>query len=464
MNKYLLLRDNKQTGPYTAAELAEKGLKAYDLVWLEGKSAAWRYPSELAELKPFAPVVEEQPYDRFYKKPAQESHPALDQAKKAALQGSAKETEAITHQTAVAASISVQEITPVENEAVSQEEKEPEIPVQPVHPKKIYVNLPASNGSSVKKENRKTASSFSQNISTIADERPVVKKQEAVAAVSINDSYPDNTSNKDLYAQLQENERSRPKQKTSIRPLTLGLVAACLLLFGVIIGLYISNMKQQTQTRALEDLVKSIQLRDQERNTAVPVTPKDQPAQDLQQAAIDSSNALNNQQEEPQKKLPISTVAKKGNAQPDNKQPALNTTPQPEIDNSDIVGNTASQQEETKDKTTYQQAAIDAARKNIHQMLLVENSKYKTGVLGGISNLHMTISNNSRFPLDQVQIEIKYFGPEQKLVKTQTLLFNDLAPGEQKTLEAPRTSRGTTIDYAITRINSKVLGLAQHQF
>src|SRR5689334_7325473 len=68
MNKYLLLRDNKQTGPYTAQELAEKGIKPYDLVWLEGRSAAWRYPGEIDELKAFAPVVEEQPYDRFYKK------------------------------------------------------------------------------------------------------------------------------------------------------------------------------------------------------------------------------------------------------------------------------------------------------------------------------------------------------------------------------------------------------------
>ncbi len=40
MNKYLLLRDNKQSGPYTVAEIIEKGIKPYDLVWLEGKSAA----------------------------------------------------------------------------------------------------------------------------------------------------------------------------------------------------------------------------------------------------------------------------------------------------------------------------------------------------------------------------------------------------------------------------------------
>src|SRR5882762_5511745 len=71
MTTYLLLRDNKQSGPYTFDELKEKGLKAYDLVWIEGKSAAWRYPSEVDELSAFAPIVEEQPFDRFYKKPSQ---------------------------------------------------------------------------------------------------------------------------------------------------------------------------------------------------------------------------------------------------------------------------------------------------------------------------------------------------------------------------------------------------------
>src|SRR3981081_3154720 len=71
MTKYLLLRDNKQSGPYSCDVLRIKGLKAYDLVWIEGKSAAWRYPSEVEELRSFAPVVEEQPFDRFYKKPSQ---------------------------------------------------------------------------------------------------------------------------------------------------------------------------------------------------------------------------------------------------------------------------------------------------------------------------------------------------------------------------------------------------------
>src|SRR5450432_917382 len=45
-----------------------KGFKPYDLLWAEGKSAGWQYPSEISVFKKYAPIVEEQPYDRFYKK------------------------------------------------------------------------------------------------------------------------------------------------------------------------------------------------------------------------------------------------------------------------------------------------------------------------------------------------------------------------------------------------------------
>jgi hypothetical protein len=466
MNQYLLLRDNKQTGPYTVAELAAKGLKAYDLVWLEGKSAAWRYPSEIAELKPFAPVVEEQPYDRFYKKTQQESHPALEQAQKAAM-AEAKQEKAAAFK-AVEEPAPVQHISKEETNYTPQEEtpayQEPEpVPQPTVHPKKIYVTLPASPGNGSKNETKKTAASFSQSINKIAEERPVVKTQEVAPIVSINESFADNTIEKDLYTQLQENERSKKiKPRRSMRPVMLTLTAASLLLFGVIIGLYISNMKQQAQNQSLEEMVKRIQDREKNRNNNLPVTEPNQPASEMQQV-VDSSGVQKDQPVDSDPKLHISTVARKGNTPPDSKQ-AVHTAPDASQNNAPIVSNTATQEDAGKEKITYQQAAIESARKNIHQQLLVENSKFKTGMLGGISDLHMTISNNSRFPLEQVEIEIKYFGPEQKLVKTQTLLFNDLAPGEQKTLEAPRTSRGITFDYSITRIQSKVLGLAQHRF
>lgn len=52
---YLLLRDNRQTGPYSLDELLQLGLKPFDLIWVEGKSFGWSYPAEIEQLKPYAP-------------------------------------------------------------------------------------------------------------------------------------------------------------------------------------------------------------------------------------------------------------------------------------------------------------------------------------------------------------------------------------------------------------------------
>src|SRR6478609_2233960 len=70
MKQYRLLRNNKESGPYSAEELIRTGFKPYDLIWIDGKSAAWRYPGEMEEFKHCVPAVEEQPFDRFYKKPS----------------------------------------------------------------------------------------------------------------------------------------------------------------------------------------------------------------------------------------------------------------------------------------------------------------------------------------------------------------------------------------------------------
>lgn len=50
---YLILRNNKQEGPYDLQELLQLPVKDTDLIWVEGRSAAWSYPSEVRDLKPY---------------------------------------------------------------------------------------------------------------------------------------------------------------------------------------------------------------------------------------------------------------------------------------------------------------------------------------------------------------------------------------------------------------------------
>jgi hypothetical protein len=54
---YLLLRNNQQTGPFTIGELLQQQLNPSDMIWIEGKSNAWTYLSEL-ELTPFEKKIE----------------------------------------------------------------------------------------------------------------------------------------------------------------------------------------------------------------------------------------------------------------------------------------------------------------------------------------------------------------------------------------------------------------------
>lgn len=58
MKEYKLLRNNKETGPYSLDELKGMNLKPFDLIWHQKKSASWRYPSEMDELAAYVSIVE----------------------------------------------------------------------------------------------------------------------------------------------------------------------------------------------------------------------------------------------------------------------------------------------------------------------------------------------------------------------------------------------------------------------
>src|SRR5688572_4519767 len=57
MTTYILLRSNKESGPYSIEQLRELGVKPNDLIWVEGQSASWRNPHEIPQLKDLAGQV-----------------------------------------------------------------------------------------------------------------------------------------------------------------------------------------------------------------------------------------------------------------------------------------------------------------------------------------------------------------------------------------------------------------------
>jgi hypothetical protein len=68
---YLLLRNNRQSGPFTIDELLQQQLQPTDLVWVEGQSVAWCYPPQLTDLNGQPPTAKS--IIRKEKKPKKES-------------------------------------------------------------------------------------------------------------------------------------------------------------------------------------------------------------------------------------------------------------------------------------------------------------------------------------------------------------------------------------------------------
>ena len=391
MNKYLLLRDNKQSGPYTVDEIIQMGIKAYDLVWLEGKSAAWRYPSEVEELKPYAPAVEEQPFDRFYKKPAQpsEDHKRFEPAPAAPA------------------------VVELENST-----------------KKVYINFPGGLSSPPVRKSKP------------AEAQPAVEAHEVEKTPPL---FPEKTHNTAAAAVAARTDETyvppAARNKSSDKKLLYGIVAACLLMLVFTAILLINNNRQRRNLKELNSIVQQLENNEkaQQASLPLPTVQNDAPPEPVSPAPAEPS---------PAEVVQEVTAAKNTGT----KQKAPTAAPDKQ-DDAPIVfkeSKPPAKPSELNEKITSPAATTE----NLYNLVNVEPNEYKVGLLGGISNLTFEVSNNSEVPLQRVSIEIKYLGPEKKVVRTQTVHAENISAGAQQTVEVPKSNRGVSISYSITNIKS----------
>ena len=433
MNMYLLLRDNKQSGPYSCEQLREKGIKAYDLVWIEGKSAAWRYPSEVEELKPFAPVIEEQPFERFYKKPSVQEEQS----------GPRNKTTQAT-------------IQPVKNEPVLKKIEKPATSDNPSTPKKVYINFPASVTS------RNTTGEVPAE-----NEKPVsVPGQVSAQSTSVQapTSFPSSAEKKwNPDSQLKTEPSGYPvAAKPNNRSLLTVLAAACILLIGVIIGLVFNYQSKLEKQKELEKLVAQMQQNQRQAEPSTGTAAETLLSDDGGQSNNDGTQSSSTPADY------STSTASLGVSGPtaENLPPASRQRATPAVIKKQESKNLPVEPKESiviptvhteNDKPV---RTLEINRKSIFQKVTVENNKYKTGVLGGINNLELKLTNHSSFQLEEVEVNVRYLGSEGKVVKTQTVYFTNVAPGEHLSVRVPKSNRGVTVDYSVQKINTKELGMA----
>lgn len=418
MNSYLLLRNNKQSGPYSFQQLLNAGLKPYDLIWIEGKSAAWRYPSEVNELKPFSPAVEEQPFDRFYKKP--------DETKQ------------------------VQEPT----ETAKPESNQTSNSKQGSLPKKIFVSLPANLAA--KKTEPVTSIPFPpateiKNTET-AEEKNELKKEYSESFDDIKKRYAD--------TYLKRREKMKWGKNLSA---ALQVVGGAIFFCALVVLAYKNFSTDEKPARQKKATVVEPETAENKI-----VKNEEKPTANLQPSVLDNNkqivtddnfnNEISRTTEEKQlsnnqaiKSRNKSTSTEPGSAA---KEKTSEKTAAITKEKEDVA---AEENKNLKPEIKKPVIKTGAETIDIGRQVSVSANNYRRRAFGGILNLELTVKNDSKYVLDKVVVELQYLKPSEEALKTDKIIFNVIAPNGSQTIRVPDFLRGVKVKFTIEEIESSQL-------
>lgn len=449
MDTYLLLRSNKQSGPYSLQQLVNFGLKPYDLVWVEGKSAAWRYPSEVEVLKTYAPATEEQPYDRFYKKTEEptvsKTQPQKQQQEPETYVAPREEVVVLPRENKTTTTSKKVFVAMPENHVPGKQSQPVVIKAQPVVEKPV----PIVEEKPVVVEERKVEHKTLNEHWSLPKE-PALPKQEPIIKAypvtlkeepTLNEKYSESLDDiKRRYTETYLSRKNKSKwtsTHTSVLQVFGGAIFFC---FLVVVAYKNFGGEEKTQAKVI-----NIQPDKRAINTGT--------------ASITTSTV-------------IPTVVP-GTIKPTTKK-APTTKESIEIPDESLVVNASQNKKEvvindsqeisdfekkavmpkTTDETKSAETKPKARPVNINRLVSVKANNYKQRAFGGVMNLELTVNNDSKFALDKVIVELQYLKPSEQPIKTETIVFNSVEANGSKTLKIPDYLRGVKVAFRVMEIES----------
>lgn len=453
MASYLLLRSNKKTGPYSIEELIALKLKAYDLIWVEGKSAAWRYPSEIDELKDFAPAVEEQPYDRFYKKGNQEQH--FFEKVNSSNQVLRENVQVADNNVATVVNSEKKSIStppaPVTEERVqpaasyqtnpNPTKNNPNETVQPRKGKKVFVSMPTDKhlakviDLSTKTEIIQPASEtveipkpkeYGSPAPPIVDDKSELKQEYSKPLDEIKQMY--------IETYLQKKQPVRRDFRVT-RILPYAGAAIFVIVLGTLIYLTIKSGNNIEKPTYIAD---KSQTGGEAENSSTDQSQYVIHQQHEQPSTFDESSVkLDDEPEADKKKIPATRKSQEN---------ILVSDPNDE-DKREPISQPTDSEEEVIEKNAFK--PID-----FRKYVSISSNDYKRKAFGGIHDLQLTVSNDTKYILDRVMVQIQYLKPSEEPLKTETYQFSSVPPNGSMTIRVPDSPRGIKVAYKITQIES----------
>lgn len=439
MAGYLLLRDNKESGPYTAEELLNFGLKPYDLIWVEGKSAAWRYPSEIEELKPYAPAVEEQPFDRFYKK----DYPA-------------------TSQTFPNAEYRETSQPSGEDEYERYKPRTQEETNKPLsRPKSVFVTLPDQKRVEHRPDPVPAPQKQIPRQTVNPVPEPTISIHEQPIEAEIKYSQPLDEI-KEMYVKtLQERRDKRAKKGLLLSYLKKAAVVAALVAVGILMGSIVRSKSgsEERQTDASADLMKvstslsnpaiTQQLTDSNAVAEHESNANAEPVQNTRLSSLNERYNSSGNDTETEEPAPLKIRKETMIIVPKTKESYSNASALRSM-NDPVTGERMSRlrSNEIKDELPPSES------ESLKGLVSVVSNDYKRVAFGGIRNLLLTVTNHSPKELDEVIVELQYLKPSEEPLRTENIRFKEIGPGSSATIRVPDTNRGIKVNYRIINIRS----------
>lgn len=99
------------------------------------------------------------------------------------------------------------------------------------------------------------------------------------------------------------------------------------------------------------------------------------------------------------------------------------------------------------------------ARKHWSKYITAQTSNYGYGMLGGINNLSVLLSNRSDYPVDEMVVKVSYIKGNGKPWKTKFITAHNLAAHTEKKQQVPKVNRGKSVEISIHKVVSKKMQL-----
>ncbi len=497
MATYLLLRNNKEHGPLSLQHLIQMGLKPYDLIWVQGKSAAWRYSSEIPELKPYSPIVEEQPTNRILKKPqeitATEEIIFPEEELKQPDIGKLKEELFTPVETIIKTEVSKENVEisfpsglTKQPELIRQKatnkkdnwadivfpdevEKQPgELPQQQdfiehekYFPKKtVYVTMP-----------RQLHIQKQEPVFNIHSS-PVSNTHEEPVAMETKYSQPLDEIKEMYVKKLQDRKKQSAKKKFINESLKKAAVFIGVISIGVLIGFAIKPKGSEKIA-----LINPSTLTSPETTTTLTNDPVNEIVKEERQATnanetIDIKVSDKNIAEVPVSEqkifvgksvvMPVEKeiVAEKKNRMPPKQKVGEEEEELPiakEASHGVEISEKGERIKQTRENAIFRETkeTNPAPLKSLSEFVSIKSNDYFIVAFGGIRNLQLTVNNGSKYALDNVLVELNYLKPNGLLLKEENIYFKSISPNGSLTIRVPDTNRGIKVNFKIIKVESK---------